>query len=254
MELTRTLTLLFLLTLSASAQTPRIPPPESVNRNGLVGRWAWVGGASATVAWNWTRANNGTITGGLPITSGLRPAFSFTGSQYITMPNVEAFSFSDIAGDKPLTFTAWVRPAITNATLIILSRYDQYPNNAQYAFGFSSGRLFGYVAALGLDYHVGRLASARVNPSVWYHVGFTYTGSETSTGCTLFLDGKPYDVPAFESLPYPGMSTSTTPLRIGVRTDGSSPFNAFNGDMADCRIYNRALTAAEIANIYRGVQ
>ncbi|MGV8142086.1 MAG: LamG domain-containing protein [Candidatus Pacearchaeota archaeon] len=73
----------------------------------------------------------------------------------------------------------------------------------------------------------------------WHHVAGTYD----TTNFKLYYDG----VLIGTSPNTAAISTSTTPLRIGIRFDSSGNIlNPFTGEIDEVRIYNRALTAAEV--------
>lgn len=74
----------------------------------------------------------------------------------------------------------------------------------------------------------------------WYHVAATFSGTQA----ILYQDG----VPA-KTGTVPAVSTAITTLYIG-RTASAAVPNYFAGSMDDIRVYSRALSAAEIAQIY----
>jgi hypothetical protein len=49
-------------------------------------------------------------------------------------------------------------------------------------------------------------------------------------------------------------STSTSTITVGAYLNGTNPSERFNGSVDDVRIYNRALSAAEILAIYETSQ
>ena len=78
-------------------------------------------------------------------------------------------------------------------------------------------------------------ATAALVPNTWTHVAATYNGTQIQ----LYINGG-----LVSSTPATGaIQTTTTPLRIGGNTY-STEF--FQGLIDEVRIYNRALSAAEI--------
>lgn len=59
----------------------------------------------------------------------------------------------------------------------------------------------------------------------------------------------PSSVPIWKPKNFPVVATNTLPLRIGADSEGQ---NRFLGEMADPRIYNRALNAGEIGRLVQG--
>ncbi|HEV2207334.1 MAG TPA: LamG domain-containing protein, partial [Verrucomicrobiae bacterium] len=77
---------------------------------------------------------------------------------------------------------------------------------------------------------------------VWYHVAATYDGNQS----ILYVNG------VAEASATPGfpLDYDTTPLFIGTTGTWSPYLNMFGGLIDEASIYNRALSAGEIAAIY----
>jgi hypothetical protein len=93
-----------------------------------------------------------------------------------------------------------------------------------------------------------RYGAINFNPTTgaWYHVVYTY---KASTGeMKAYINGQPYAI-TFSSAPVAGetIRTGNAPLLIGKDTRG---INYFNGKMDELRIYNRALSPAEVSALY----
>jgi hypothetical protein len=231
---TRSLCLLFLLALSAAAQTPRIPPPESVNRNGLVGRWLWDGGVVGAVARNWMTGFPGGIIGGgthsrLTHRSGLR----LGSGKYVSVGKPESI------GSK--TAVQWVYYHSLGDSYLIT-------NYSTASDGFSV--FLNADGTLGISWH-GAVNVVRSSHALtagkWCHVGAVYTASAG----IIFLDGTPIKSGSLGT-----EVTTTNTTRLGGRwvTPNAGSTREPDATLSDVRIYNRALSAAEIAAIYRGVQ
>lgn len=78
--------------------------------------------------------------------------------------------------------------------------------------------------------------------SGWHHVVFV--ASATTLTCSCYMDGV-----------QSGITRTYTPVNIGgsvaIGSRYSGDDNYFNGLMSSCAIYNRALSASEIAQLYR---
>lgn len=74
----------------------------------------------------------------------------------------------------------------------------------------------------------------------WFHLMFTYDGSER----VLYINGSQQDTLASSGT----FTSDASGVAIGGAGDGSGKF--FDGQMCDFRIYNRALSAAEVQRIY----
>ena len=245
----RALTLLLLLTLSASAQTPRIPPPESVNRNGLVGIWAFVGGVSG----------NGSIPTKLLDGLKMRPA-SNTGSASAGMFGGRFAAIFDgttrqfqhqnvgIVG-PPVTIMFWINPTTTQKQYagVWLARTGATPHGIHFNSSANTLRL-AYMwngNSLSYNWNTGPVLSSNVwqflvlevQPTKAQYIFYDAKGAKTT-----FVNSD-YGVPQT-------MTMSGSPT-FGLDNDGN---RQFNGRLSYFRIYSRILANNEKDLIYRGLQ
>jgi hypothetical protein len=87
-------------------------------------------------------------------------------------------------------------------------------------------------------------------PKKWYHVSVTYSGGSDTSSRRVFLNGVELGISSTS-----GSSQNTalnvyanSTLKIGVYADGTT--NPFNGSIANFRLYNNALSADEIWELY----
>ncbi len=81
-----------------------------------------------------------------------------------------------------------------------------------------------------------RICGGTLTPGSWYHIAGSYDGSEV----VLYVNGM-----AVASVPRSGLiATNSTALYLGNRADAA---RAFDGSLDEVRIWDRALSAAEIA-------
>ena len=82
------------------------------------------------------------------------------------------------------------------------------------------------------------------NQNKWFHAAFI---SESGVGTEIFLDGVSEATDTYLTA-----NTTTGPTTIGARSySGLEGF--FAGNLADVRIYNRALSASEISDVIAGI-
>jgi hypothetical protein len=88
-------------------------------------------------------------------------------------------------------------------------------------------------------------ASQPMNLGTWYHLVGTYDG----TTVTLYVNGQPfgYDLAFSKVLPMPNTDFTISGYRD---PDTNVIKDEINGKIDDVRLYNRALSAAEILNVY----
>jgi len=158
---------------------------------------------------------------------------------------------ADLRFDTSSAFSvaAWVQ---TNATSghIITKYTDSHSKGwgvgVGSEFGASNGRIGmsiqNYIA--GVDYRIRVDGPTDIrSATLWQHLGWTYDGSKTAAGVALYVNGSSETENVSED-DLTGTIVATTPARVGTRGDGYQPFN---GSLAQLRVYNRVLSAAEVA-------
>jgi hypothetical protein len=150
---------------------------------------------------------------------------------------------------QPARFTlaAWVRPDASDRVMVVVSKIRNLPGHWQKNLELRlepGGRLFVHVPS-GRGWEAA--AGARPVPAGrWTHVAATYDGSRAQ----LFVDGVPDGQPL--AVRYEQSQTDTW---IGARPEGggrdgqtpSGPTFFFAGAIEDVRIWDRALSDAELA-------
>lgn len=147
------------------------------------------------------------------------------------------------------TVTAWVRPAslpVQNdafALVVKANAASQHNYSLWLDHGFI-GSSFGFTTAfhdvVGTEWHTD--AASAVVANTWYFVAGTWDTSHL----TIFVDG------AAAGTTTPGADPSATTAPFGAALLGRNECCAqyFDGALDDVRIYNRALSPAEIATLY----
>jgi hypothetical protein len=150
------------------------------------------------------------------------------------------------------TMTAWIKPGSTNQTLAfaVCVGYETGSAGDGYAMGISGGQGSGgateqpgnYLWSFfpGLGYISDSFAFSSTNQ--WYHVVMLRTNG------TLML----YANGAFATNSVPVLSPDqsiATPTAFAIGSGGSSA-RFFNGAINDVRIFNRALSASEVQELY----
>lgn len=91
------------------------------------------------------------------------------------------------------------------------------------------------------DTHARASNIAQLKTKTWYHFVMTWNNGTY----VVYMDGKQINTGA-----YAGLTTLNTIANIG--NDGSSaPYEAFGGVLDEVRVYNRAITAAEVQQIFQ---
>lgn len=196
---------------------------------GLISWWQGEGtGLDALVI------NNGTVGNGVTFVQGIvGNSFSFNGQGYVTVP--------DSATLNPVNFTidAWIKRNSSTydygAIVVKKGGNDQ----SGYSLESSFGGIGFWVNILGKGWVESPAAS--INPDQWYHVAGVYDGSVIS----LYVNGVSVGTPT----PSEGsIAFSNSALNIGH--DTSHTERHYNGLIDEVHLFNRALSPAEIQEIY----
>jgi len=151
----------------------------------------------------------------------------------------DSASLDVISGDHSLFF--WIDGyAFTNNNNHIVGKFRTI-NDGGFLFRVrSNGRL--NVQLFGGGDMVANLHSdSYLSTDVWYHVGYTLSG----TALTLYVNGVEDSSTTISASP----DDNDEVLRVGVATHAS--VERFNGTIDEIRIYNRALSSAEIQESFQ---
>jgi len=164
-------------------------------------------------------------------------ATSFGGSDCAIMGDV------DLIQGNAMTVSAWIKgtAAIAEYTGIVTK------NEVSAAWA-----LQGDTTANKIRFFVGAYGNKAVtnnamNDGLWHHLVGTYDASLGSANVKMFVDGVLQSTTANYTS---GIIGTTDDEAIGCCSQGATHNVFYTGSIDDVRIYNRALSAAEVANLY----
>ncbi|OHA29641.1 MAG: hypothetical protein A3B08_03430 [Candidatus Taylorbacteria bacterium RIFCSPLOWO2_01_FULL_43_44] len=208
---------------------------------GLVGYWTFDEGTGLRANDFSGKNNYGTLSGTTKPTwvSGKHgKALSFDG----TSGYVDAGNQSSVNLTTAITASVWIKYNVDPKTL----RYNgiiskQVSTNAYQLQTYSTDGRIEFVIGTGVT-AAASISNTVLKQGAWYHIVGTFDGSNVRMYVNGIADGTP--------APYVGtIPISSNNLVIGKNYDGTNKF--FNGLIDDVRIYSRALSAAEIYNLYK---
>lgn len=219
--------------------------------DGLVGWWK-LDDASGQFKDSSDYGNNGTPSGGVSYaTSGIiGAAAGFDGSSgYIDVGNPAELQ---ITGD--ITIAAWVRFNSFNAGAEddhIAVKFDGVNTNRSFALKATEDCGPTTIALNIIENAVPdsaqRCGATTLSTGQYYHVTGVYNA--TNQTIDVYLNGVLDDGTLVTSPAVPAsIHNSTANFTIGARSDGANAF--LDGNVDDVRVYNRALSAAEVRNLY----
>ena len=219
--------------------------PNYVPTNGLVGWWPFNGNANDSSV----NANNGTVTGATLTADRFgnpNNAYSFNGTSanYIDIPHNGSFNVSNVtisawynALDYGVNTTSWKR-------LIVSKREwggwgNSFEMNLTGPFSGTNNKMEACWTINGVN-SILTFEDASLLTNTWSH--FVYTHDNDSA--KIYLNGNLVQSMAISG----GLTFNTLPVRFAGRpVDGWHPFNC---NLDDVGIWNRALTACEIQDLY----
>lgn len=195
---------------------------------GLVGHWKLDNGAARDST---PYASNGTLFNATATTDRKNQsnrALSFTGDggSYATMGNHARYQVNNG------TLSAWVRTTTPGSSYrgIIVKQ-------SAYGIFLANGLLYSYNWATS-----GVIAtSTNLADGSWHHVAMSFQSGVTN-GTILYADGVPVLTTTIT------VSNQASPLNLATGFGGGSG-QTINGSIDDARMYNRVLSATEIANL-----
>ena len=221
----------------------------SVNSNGgdvvsgLVGYWKLDESSGSSAADSSGNSQTGTILNAPTRTSSVGSGSSFTNPYAFTLNGTnQAVSIPDSTYLKPqyMTLSVWIKPVDRITNRAIVSKTESGSYNIYIANNIITAQVYINAAYRNISADISNIPT-----SSWINTAFSYDGNVLN----LYINGV-----LVNSLIYTygaGITHAAQPLCIGAEPSGgvcSAPY--FSGDIDDVRIYNRALSAQEVANVY----
>lgn len=217
--------------------------------NGLVGYWPLDGSLI-----NWATGKVSDVSGSVntgqllsmstttsPVIGKIGQALNFNGSASY----IDAGAGTSLNVTTQFTISAWVRPTATKLQIIYGKGTAGNTNFYQCALD-ASGKLLGSVSNAGTGIFPDSTTAIPLNK--WTFVTCVYDSTVSANNIKFYINGVP-DVAI-------GSNTQTTGVGNVSAVDavlGNDLINAgriFNGSIDDVRVYNRALSALEVKQLY----
>jgi hypothetical protein len=221
--------------------------PANTLANGLVAYYPFNGNANDASG----NANNGTLIGTQPGTDRFGNAnstYSFNGtSDYIEVPSSPSLAFG-----AQITASGWICPDRLYPpqgqpgfqSMEILCKGPDVEGAVDWAFAVIGDMLRPHLLLASWTYWD---SAGGVQPNAWQHAIFTYDGSTMRTYLNGVESGQRPASGAFRISDGSMRIGAYAPIN-GLPVGGSKAF--FSGKIDDIRIYNRALSATEVADLY----
>jgi hypothetical protein len=193
-----------------------------------------------------TPQRNGTITTGVTseTVDGIK-SFKFAGANN---NNIISTAMSNPSGSWPHSVSVWFkRDLMANADTLFFIK-----NNTSGETSKSPHVKITTTGVMTVDWWDNNTSviGKAFEPGIWYHMVYTYVGSGThATGTNIYVDGikQTLSAPAGGGAASALTMNGSDKIYIGSYQNGDQ---AFDGNMASIRVFNRALTTDEIYQLY----
>ncbi len=225
-------------------------PPVVMGPNltlGLIGRWKLDEGTGTTTADSTATGNNGTLVTGANWSKTGFPGATFSNpgslvldglAGYVTL-GTKNLPVHKAAQSLALWFNYAAVPAVDASPQDFASLTEPMAGAARLQMGVIKGKV-------GAWKRVGEvLVSAAAPAAGWHHFAYTFDG----TIHRLYIDGTEAQNATIAS-----DTGAPTSFRLGSYNNGTAPTEFFKGGLDEVRLYNRALTPAEVADLRAGKQ
>lgn len=207
--------------------------------DGLVAYYKFDGNANDSSG----NGNNGVVHGATLTTDRLGKvdgAYSFDGDDWVQVANSDSLSLPT----KTMSFCVWMRTEVDDGWIPFLSK-GTYTRQYGFELGYGNETTL-FIndyngTGCGRDVFVA-VDSVSLNSGAWHFVVLTYDGSEIKA----YVNGNLIASRSVED----SFGVNSSDLYIGKDMPETTEY--FSGAMDDLRIYNRALSAAEVKALYEG--
>ena len=217
--------------------------------DGIIGFWRLNDGSGSVARDSSGWANDGTLTGLDPTTSWVADgpegeALSVEAKGHVAVPDSASI---DTVTDR-ITMAAWMYLDGTIASgdyATAISRQIGTGLGQHYHMGVNSNlQPVTFITTGAAGNQVVRFAPATVPMKTWFHIAVTYDGNTV----LVYLNAVQVDSGAQTGTFVP----ETNPVILSGNTNNDMVTESIPGRLADVMLYRRALSAAEIASIYKG--
>lgn len=218
----------------------------------LVGHWLFDEGEGTVYADSSVNANDAVITE-TSIWSTDTPTTGFANPASLDLDGIGQFldtPYPGLAGDAARTVSFWIKTTTTGNHGIV-AWGNSTVNGAKWHVRLNDNAANGPVGAVRTetqgDFTIG---SSVINDGEWHHVASVYPEGSGEVGTVIhYIDGVA-DAAGGNGGSTQAVNTSVVadPVTVGRRTQGAT-MGYFPGQLDDVRIYDRALSAAEVAQL-----
>lgn len=191
----------------------------------------------------------------LPLTANADPGWEAgqtSAKAFVRKPGsaLEAPGVGDFEKEQAFSTAAWIKLPNASLTGAIMARMDNQHEYRGWDLWIQNARPATHIISKWPSDALKVASKGAMTPGVWHHVCITYSGGATSDAVNIYIDGKAQDKDV-EVNALKGSIHTTVPFKIGQRDSGQGMDGTA---IQDARLYSRALSPDEAANLARGTR
>jgi len=185
-----------------------------------------------------------------------KKAISLDGSNdHVLSSDQDDFSFTNGSNDLPFSLSLWVYVGdISSDDGPFISKANFTTGGNEFIFKHANGKLqfflYDNISSAAGDSIRTQAPSATLSDATWHHVVATYSGNGSQTGMKVYTDGSQTTSTQSQNGSYSRLRNTSTPVVIGATQDLANANRVFEDRIADCVVFNKEMTSAEVAEIY----
>ena len=185
-----------------------------------------------------------------------KKAISLDGTNdHVLISDQDSFSFTNGSNDLPFSISAWVYVGdISSDDGPFISKANFTTGGNEWLFKHGNGKLqfflYDNISSAAGDSIRTQAPSATLSDATWHHVVATYSGNGSQTGIKVYTDGSQTTSTQSANGSYSRLRNTSTPVVIGATQDLANANRVFEDRIADCVVFNKELTLAEVQEIY----
>lgn len=166
------------------------------------------------------------------------------GSVTLKLNGKTQFVCSDAAPElkhnEPFSFAAWIKYDGKSGGAVF-SRMDVPSNYRGYDMWIQGSNIGTHIVHSWPGNAIKVVSKDSLKANTWQHVVISYDGGQKAAGVNIYIDGK-LSANTVEADALDGTLETKVPFKIGSRSNGAN----WKGEVDDIRIYDRALSEAEV--------
>ena len=185
-----------------------------------------------------------------------KKAISLDGSNdHVLVSDQDDYSFTNGSNDLPFSLSLWVYVGdVSSDDGPFISKSNFSTGGNEWLFKHGNGKLqfflYDNISSAAGDSIRTQAPSATLSDTTWHHVVATYSGNGSQTGMKVYTDGSQTTSTQSANGSYSRLRNTSTPVVIGATQDLANANRVFEDRIADCVVFNKELTLAEVQEIY----